>query len=203
MPPSLRGCLLSAVLRCPVALTPQSSFQAASHPKSYLKRHEIGPGHSPFWPEGKWSKSMSAPLLLTARRASPWEQATLESGRSSLYPVAAVSPLGSSKPVPSCSQNQQALCCPQQSWGCQYGASCTDAVSQRHTSSLLCPPGCVEPTESMREGCLHGAANAPGESQGLTPPHAGQPVCLSSSMRIRHCATQTTSKGKKAGLGFR
>ena len=37
MPPSLRGCLLSAVLRLPVALTPQSSFQAASHPKSHLK----------------------------------------------------------------------------------------------------------------------------------------------------------------------
>ena len=131
MPPSLRGCLLSAVLRLPVALTPQSSFQAASLPKSHLKGMKLEQD-TPFWPEGKQSKSTSAPLLLMAHRASPWEQAASGRGRSSLYPVAAILPLGNSKPVPSCSQNQQGLCCPQQSWGCRHKGSCTDCVGQPH-----------------------------------------------------------------------
>lgn len=114
--------------------SPDSPEQLSSSITSQIppERHEIGAGHSPFWPEGKRSKSTSAPLLLMAHRASPWEQAASGRGRSSLYPVAAILPLGSSKPVPSCSQNQQGLCCPQQSWGCRHEASCTDCVSQPH-----------------------------------------------------------------------
>lgn len=151
MPPSLRGCLLSAVLRLPVAPTPQSSFQAASHPKSHLKgmklnqdtvlsgwrENGINPRLHPCFKRG-------TELLLGNKLRQEEEDGA--------YPVAAVLPLGSSEPVPSCSQNQWGLCCPQLGTGAASTEHPAPTLSASHTSSLLRLRGCVEPTELTREG---------------------------------------------------
>lgn len=151
MPPSLRGCLLSAVLRLPVAPTPQSSFQAASHPKSHLKGMKLDQDTVlSGWRENGINPRLHpcfkrrAELLLGNKL--PREE---EDGA---YPVAAVLPLGSSEPVPSCSQNQWGLCCPQLGTGAAGTEHPAPTLSASHTSSLLRLRGCVKPTELTREG---------------------------------------------------